>query len=125
ERQAERMLTLARGRSPDLVVANARPLTFWKREMLWRDGTEFGSGDYGLGQGTRFGAARRNLYGSVDLTPLVRDDPDARAFLFWSRMPVVEPSGATLRVWDQRFADPIGSDRFALVLRVDRLPVAQ
>jgi len=114
EAQTSRMLAAKRGRDPELVVANVQPVAFWRREMLWRDGAAFGSGDYMLGQGTQLGPARRNLYGSVDLDPLIASDPNARAFLSWSRMPVVERHGAMLRLSDQRFAGTIASDRFSL-----------
>ena len=82
--------------------------------MLWRDGAAFGSGDYALGGGMRLGANRQNLYPSVDLRTLRKSDPVARAFLFWSRMPVVERDGAMLRLSDQRFANPVGGNRFSL-----------
>lgn len=114
EGQAARMIAAARGRTPELVVANAQPLIFWRREMLWHDGAAFGSGEYVLGGGTRLGASRRNLYPDIDLAPLIRSNGDTRAFLFWSRMPVVERQGAMLRLYDQRFANQFTRDGFSL-----------
>jgi inner membrane protein len=47
-------------------------------------------------------------------------DPAARAFLFWSRMPVAEiyPDRIVLR--DQRYMDPRVGDRFSVTLRPPR-----
>jgi inner membrane protein len=40
-----------------------------------------------------------------------RGDPQAEAFLFWSRMPVAEPGPQGLLLSDQRFIDsPVRSD---------------
>lgn len=114
ERQVTTMLTAMRGHRPELVVANAQPLAFWRREMLWRDGSAYGSGDYALGEGTLLGAARRNLYGSIDLGPLMKSRPEARALLFWSRMPVIERSGGVLRLSDQRFGHRLTAGSFSL-----------
>ena len=79
-------------------------------------GAAFGSGDYVLGRGMRLGASRPNLYPGIDLEPLAKSDPDARAFLFWSRTPFVErlPSGEW-RLGDARFASRVGS-QFSVVL---------
>lgn len=118
ERSAERVLAADRGRAPELVVASLRPLIFWRREMLWRDGADFGTGEYVVGGIPRFGETRRNLYGSVDIDSLIAADPAARAFLFWSRMPVVERRGETYRLYDQRFGSPMGSDRFSVTFPV-------
>lgn len=120
ERQTTQALTAVRGHALELVVANAQPLTFWRREMLWRDGAEFGSGDYSLGEGTQLGQGHRNLYGSVDLAPLMKINPDARAFLFWSRMPVVERQGNMLRLSDQRFGDRLTAGNFSLTVPVEQ-----
>lgn len=111
-----RHLTIARGHPPDLVVANPKPLAFWRRDMLWRDGADFGTATYGVGDGARPGTFRRNLLGEVDLPSLVRNNPDARAFLFWSRMPVIEREGKMYRLTDQRFESAIGGSRFSLLL---------
>jgi inner membrane protein len=116
ESQAAAMLASARGRAPELVVANVQPLTFWRRQMLWRDGAEFGSGDYTLGHGTSLGLARRNLYPSMELGPLMTDNPDLRAFMFWSRMPVVDRTPHGLHFWDQRFDSRLTAGNFTLTV---------
>lgn len=121
EAQAERILANRDGHAPELVVANPQPIAFWRREMLWRDGARFGSGGYVLGKSLSFDPPRRNLSDKVDLEALIRDSPEARSFLFWSRMPVVEREGAAMyRLYDQRFAGQIMASRFSLVFPVAR-----
>lgn len=91
------------GTPPTLVVANPVPVTFWKRDMLWRDADWHGYGDYALGQGATLepGVQPNRL----DDTALVarRDDPAVRAFLFWSRMPIVIGYRDATVLTDQRF----------------------
>src|SRR3546814_3908362 len=77
-----------------LVVASPPPLAFWKRDIYWRTADRYGTANFVLGVG-----------GNVDLTgsPTGMDDPRieswakadpaARAFLFWSRMPVAQKDG--------------------------------
>lgn len=107
-----------RGRAPypAVAVANPMPLTFWRREVLWRT---------------------QDRYGSIYVTPWRRspgnpprpigmDDPriapraeraeEARAFLFWSRMPVAQSIGDTVIVGDQRFQGGMGG-RFSVELK--------
>jgi inner membrane protein len=94
---------------PTLVVANPVPVTFWRRDMLWRDSQWHGFGAFTLG-------------GDVVLAPAVmpnrlndpalaarRGDPDVRSFLFWARMPIVTGYGRDTVLTDQRFAQsPFG-----------------
>lgn len=92
--------------TPTLVVANPVPVTFWKRDMLWRDAEWHGYGDFALGQGTTLEAGV--LPNRLDDSALAarRDDPAVRTFLFWSRMPVVSGYGTATVLTDQRFARP-------------------
>lgn len=102
---------------PTLVVANPLPVTFWRRDLLWRDAASYGSGGFVLGMGIE------GLGGSV---PLRLDDPrlavaatrpDVAAFLFWSRMPiVVDDEAGRPFLTDQRFASGIARGRFAIAL---------
>lgn len=104
--------------TPTLVVANPVPVQFWKREMLWRDNTHFGDGAYAApGRVTLNGAIGIHRADNAAKAVLVGRKTDARAFLFWSRMPVVVDSdeGQT-RISDQRFADPMVGDRFTVIL---------
>lgn len=97
------------GRTAELVVANPRPLMPWRREMLWRGEGHFGSFPYSLAGGITPAAG-----GSIG-EPTGMDDPvveaarrldrDARAFLFWARMPVARrDENGDLILTDQRFA---------------------
>lgn len=104
---------------PKFVVANAVPLTFWRREMLWRTGERYGATPYSL-----FGPRLRNtsldgqLIGMNDprLAGRVEASAAARAFLFWSRMPVAQPSGDNIVLRDQRFLQLPSRSGFEVVL---------
>ena len=110
---------------PSLVVANPVPVQFWKREVLWRDATRFGQGTYN---------ALNNVVvdDQVDLhrmegdrtKALVKGDLDGTAYLFWSRMPVVQIVGEDgdqrLTVSDQRFGNPMVSGRFTVSIPLNR-----
>lgn len=102
---------------PRIAVANAVPFAFWRREVLWRGEDGYGSINYSL-----FGALRR-----VDLPKKIgMDDPriaglaavdaPARAFLFWSRMPVAELHADRIILRDQRFMNPLTADQFSVTL---------
>ncbi len=103
---------------PDpLVVANAVPVQFWKRDMQWRDGDLYGYGWF---------TWPNDLSVSGKVRPHGMDEPgvrenvgataDGNAYLFWSRMPVatVEGQGDERRlvISDQRFGDPRVRSRF-------------
>ena len=97
---------------PRMIVASEVPLEFWKRRMLWRGDALGGSGDYDLLKGLDH--ARLD----PEITPLRLDDPrlaaatrrdrHVRAFLFWSRMPIVVVEGQRAWLTDQRFYDRSG-----------------
>jgi len=92
---------------PRMIVASEVPLTFWKRRMIWRGDAIGGAGDYDLLQGLNHATL------DPEITPLRLDDPrlaaaakrdrHVRAFLFWSRMPMVVKQGAHAFLTDQRF----------------------
>jgi inner membrane protein len=98
-----------------MVVAGEVPLLFWKRRIAWRGDAIGGFGHYDPLKGLN--------HASLDpaITPLHLDDPrlaaaaarDAhvRAFLYWSRMPLVVEEGAHAFLTDQRFYDPSSSIR--------------
>lgn len=109
----------AQGREPDLVVANPRPFAPWSREMLWRGDGRFGGFPYNLATGLEADA------GAAEGMPTGMDDPgverarqrdgDARAFLFWSRMPVAQRAeNGDLLISDQRFAGRGASASFSV-----------
>lgn len=102
---------------PSVVVANPVPLAFWRRNVLWRTDTSYGSVEM-----TPFGSSRTLLPGR----PIGMDDPriartapsrEARAFLFWSRMPVAEARGDSIFVRDQRFLDMPTAGNFEVELK--------
>lgn len=110
--------------SQDMVVANPLPIQFWKREILWRNESAYGSGAYDLFAGLVLKDEHRILdYSRVLVPQIARASDDAAAFLFWSRMPVIKAAGARVTVRDQRFMDPLVGDRFSVRVNVrkDRL----
>lgn len=119
---AERYATTASMPDP-LVVANPVPVTFWKRELLWRDASHFGDGAYALGLGATLNPGSKPHGMDDPRVPefTAHDDP-ARAFLFWSRMPLAsfetKDGFETLTLRDQRFMHPLAQDRFKVQVRV-------
>jgi inner membrane protein len=111
-------------RSPEMVLANPVPIQFWKREILWRDESAYGSGEFNLFDGLVLNKEHKIPEYSRFLSPeIARSSDDAAAFLFWSRMPVITAVGARVTVRDQRFMDPLVGDRFTVRVNVrkDRL----
>lgn len=108
-------VTKRNGGPPLLVVASPVPVTFWQREMLWRDAVNYGQGGYTLGSGVTV-ARFSEPHNAADprLGEAALRDPAVAAFLFWSRMPIVrfEPDAMVIR--DQRFNNPLLGDRFAV-----------
>ena len=104
---------------PALVVANPVPVQFWKREMLWRDESHFGQGSYtaftDLSVDDTIGA---HYMGAEDKSAFEANVVSGSPLLFWSRMPVarIQNEGVqrTLKISDQRFADPLVGDRFTM-----------
>ena len=94
----------SRGIQPTLVVASPPPLAFWQRTILWRDSQRYGSGSFDL---------RRGLVIDSESSPLRLDDPrlarakasepHVRAYLVWSRMPIVVDIDGGAYLTDQRF----------------------
>jgi inner membrane protein len=101
---------------PDpMVVASPVPVAFWRREMLWRDDRDFGSGSYVLGQRLSLDVkGRPHGIDRLTLSYLEMRLENGSAYLFWSRMPVVQTMTPSPLVYDQRFTDPRVGDRFTL-----------
>jgi inner membrane protein len=106
---------------PTLVVANPVPLQFWKREMLWRDRTHYGQGTFSA-PGAVFVDDNVGVHDAGAARALATATKDARAFLFWSRMPVVRRNKNGVTIADQRFVSPMVSDRFTVNVAVKRTP---
>jgi len=123
ERRTEQRLIAEHSVQPTLVVANPMPLMPWRREMLWRDDFNHGRGTFTLGEGVRLD---RNLtLNRLDHPALARaaaEDENVRAFLFWSRMPVVVERDGRAFLGDQRFLARGGS---SFLVPLDSAPRSQ
>ena len=92
---------------PRIIEAGEVPLTFWKRKMIWRGEGIGGTGTYDPLHGLN------HAWLNPKITPLDMDDPrlaaaakrdkHVRAFLFWSRMPMVYEQDGHAYLTDQRF----------------------
>lgn len=116
ERMAARALQ-ASGHRDVLVVASPPPLAFWKRDIFWRTADRYGTAHFVPGVGGSIDT-RGTSTGMDDprLATWVKGDPAARAFLFWSRMPVAQKDGDAILLRDQRFMHPLAQDRFQVRL---------
>lgn len=106
---------------PLIAVANPIPVAFWEREVLWRTA----DGWYGAMRCTALRCVRyprvMKRIGMDDprISALAAKDPAARAFLFWSRMPVAEPGPKGILLRDQRFMDSPVRGTFSVLLKPD------
>jgi inner membrane protein len=118
----DRGLAMLRAQHPPLasmldpmVVASPVPVEFWRREMLWRDDKNYGSGSYILGGAMLLDVkGRSHNIDRLTLSYLEMRLKDGPPYLFWSRMPVVKTKTPSPIVYDQRFTDPRVGDRFTL-----------
>ena len=106
---------------PQMVVAGEVPLEFWRRRMIWRGDGVGGTGSYNLLKGLN--------HATLDpvIMPLHLDDPRlaeaairnkrVRAFLFWSRMPIVIEEKGHASLGDQRFTT--GGARSSFLIPLD------
>jgi inner membrane protein len=105
-----------------MIVAGEVPLEFWKRKMIWRGDEVGGSGTYNLLDGLN------HAWLDPRITPLRLDDPrlpaaaardrHVRAFLYWSRMPMIYVQDGHAYLTDQRFfeAGRVSSSNFLIPL---------
>jgi inner membrane protein len=103
----------------ELAVANPVPLAFWRREVLWRSGDGFyGAITCDLANCARYPRviSKTNM-ADPRIAAWTKGDPQAQAFLFWSRMPIAElrPEGIVLR--DQRFSQSPVRGSFTVELK--------
>jgi inner membrane protein len=118
-----------RGITPDLVIANAVPVRFWRRDMLWRGDDLIGRGAYSaLGApalSLQAGQASTNM-ASPWVARAAAQNSDARAFLFWARIPYAKltdiPGGKRVTLRDARFDSSPIADRFTVVVDVKGRP---
>ena len=91
--------------TPRMIVAGEVPLTFWKRQVMWRGDKLGGTAEYdGLTGQLRLDPQVYPL--NLDDPRLIRaarTDPKVRDFLFWSRMPYVIERDGRAYLSDQRF----------------------
>jgi inner membrane protein len=117
--RAERLIAEkieATGEKPTMVVANPVPVQFWKRDMQWRTETHFGFGWFSWPNDVFVhGKVRPHGADRLTLSLVEMESEDGPAFLFWSRMPIVErDEKGNVTIHDQRFLDPRVGDRFSL-----------
>ena len=106
---------------PQIAVANAVPLAFWRREVLWRGEAGYGSMDYSLfGTGRRIELPKPVGMDDPRIAAWSKDDPAAAAFLFWARMPIAELQTDRIVLRDQRFMNPLAADQFSVTLKPAR-----
>jgi inner membrane protein len=105
------------GHTPTKVVANPVPVAFWQRELLWRDASLQGRGDYSFRLFSEELDLRAPVPHHMDDTRIdaIRtSSPDAAAFLFWSSMPVATFDAGSVTFSDQRFTREITRATFTL-----------
>ncbi len=103
------------------VVANPIPITFWKREILWRNESYYGSGEFDLFNRWFLSDEQAFPENSDSLISQVAASNDnAFAFIFWSRMPILNIGGTQVTVRDQRFMAPLVGDRFSVKVDVNQ-----
>ncbi|WP_422344031.1 metal-dependent hydrolase [Parasphingorhabdus sp.] len=116
------------GHAPEQVVANPMPFTFWRRDMIWQvagaNGKEYGETQFDLFDREPFywkGELIKNNTPPHIIEQAKKTDADARAFMVWARMPVLQqdidaddPSAVSLNISDMRFRDPLVQDRFSV-----------
>ena len=102
----------------EMVVANAVPIAFWRRDVLWRsDDGFYGTISCNLNACLRYPRViRKTNWPDPRVAAWAKDDPAAQAFLFWSRMPLAQPGPKGILLKDQRFADSPARDNFTYLL---------
>jgi inner membrane protein len=106
-----------------MIVAGEVPLEFWKRKMVWRGDVIGGNGEYDLLKGLNHATL------DPEIVPLRLDDPHlaaaarrdrhVRAFLFWSRMPMVHEQDGHAYLTDQRFFESGRAPSSSFLIRLD------
>jgi inner membrane protein len=93
--------------TPRMIEAGEVPLTFWKRKMIWRGDGVGGTGTYSPLDGLNHAWLDPKIVPlNLDdprLMAAAKRDPHVRAFLFWSRMPMVHVESGRAYLTDQRF----------------------
>jgi inner membrane protein len=111
---------------PQIIEAGEVPLTFWKRKMIWRGDGLGGTGTYDPLRGLN------RAWLSPRIIPLNLDDPrlaaaakrdrHVRAFMFWSRMPMVYEQNGRAYLTDQRFFESGRASSSPFLIPLDNQP---
>jgi inner membrane protein len=103
---------------PTQVVTNPVPLAFWQREVLWRTESRYGNVSWSpFGQREHTGRGEPLNMADPRIAQWSKGDPQAEAFLFWSRMPIAQPGANSIVLTDQRFKDVPTRDTFTVTLK--------
>jgi inner membrane protein len=96
---------IAQIEAPRMIVSGEVPLTFWKRQIMWRGDKFGGTADYDGLTGALTVSAKPYPLNLDDprFMRAVQTSPEVRDFLFWSRMPYVIERDGRAYVSDQRF----------------------
>ncbi|MEP3226389.1 MAG: metal-dependent hydrolase [Parasphingorhabdus sp.] len=132
EKDTELAVEYRTGSRPEQVVANPVPVTFWRRDMIWQlvgpSGYQYGEGKFDLFRSEPVqwnGELIENNVPPETIAKVRENDSDVDAFLFWSRMPILQQMESTgddtdiiVDFSDMRFRDPLVADRFSLQARL-------
>src|SRR5258705_6664144 len=115
--------------TPRMIVAGEVPLTFWKRKMVWRGDSIGGSGTYNSFDGLNSAwldprITQLNL-DDQRLAAAAKDSKRVRAFLFWSRMPMVHEEGGRAYLTDQRFFESGRASSSTFLIPLDSQPTSK
>jgi inner membrane protein len=105
------------GVQPALVVASPLPLAFWERSVMWRSADRYGSGSFDFRHGLVLNPTTQSI-GLDDprLAAARANSRHVRAFLVWSRMPIVVRVDGAAYLTDQRFYT-VSPSPFATTMR--------
>ena len=120
---AETRPLVERVATPRMIEAGEVPLAFWKRKMIWRGDGVGGTGTYNPLDGLNSAwLDSRIIPLNLDdprLAAAARRDPHVRAFLFWSRMPMIYREGGHAYLTDQRFFESGRASSSGFLIRLD------
>jgi inner membrane protein len=109
---------------PRMIVAGEVPLTFWKRKMIWRGDAVGGSGTYNPLDGLNAAWLDPRIValnmGDPRLADAAKRDKQVRAFLYWSRMPIVFLGEGHAYLTDQRFFEAGRPSSSNFLIRLDK-----
>jgi inner membrane protein len=100
----------AQGIAPTLVVSGPPPFAFWRRSIEWRSADRYGAGSFDFAHGLALQptSAPLNL-NDPRLAAAEARNSHVRAFLVWSRMPIVVEMNGHAFLTDQRFYNSLRS----------------